>query len=113
MLCCYFWVLLIQQEKGGRAPVHESKINSMCAANRASLEVRTLGLLLLLLVLLLVMLLLLLVLLLLVEMHRRLSNTRWYSVDVSSPCNPRRRDMSCGTIVNSSGSNLLVVEQVG
>ena len=28
------------QEKGGRAPVHESKINSMCAANRASLEVR-------------------------------------------------------------------------
>ena len=30
---------LLLQEKGGRAPVHESKINSMCAANRASLEV--------------------------------------------------------------------------
>ncbi|CAM9685560.1 unnamed protein product [Ectocarpus sp. 4 AP-2014] len=31
--------LLTFQEKGARAPVHESKIKTMCAANRASLEV--------------------------------------------------------------------------
>lgn len=34
-----FRFISFRQEKGGRAPVHESKINAMCAANRASLEV--------------------------------------------------------------------------